>query len=528
LEKTVDIANRSGAVWAFAFTENAAMLEPVQNITGATGVFKDFYVDGITGNKMGLGGSVSAYFSHAAEIDSTVLIDNGHNKRQPGPNQKDTPLAAAALSDNVSKDEYHFLEEENTMEDSTVKEEDGLNQREHLALVEFLSLCGNMYDAPKFNAFYKDITGLRDFQFLKDYVPLQGEDTWPQYHETLSERHKTELRRYHERFPDLPYPELSRRPSLLEDGGRAPRTPADFLEAAGKVSTAEEFREVYAEFPPFDRGTVKAVSPRKIALFHEGAALPLLLEDNTPENWAKLYTIADDNGIAANNLIPGPADVESLGMGIIRAAAEQWENARSEQWQLEEYRRTCAQDRPSPGTAVLLKAFYDHPYSAGTMTPPFILQDENGFTTYTGFSFKAVDSGGGSLTLARKSPEGKEETVTVSTHLYKTMVDNAGTALKKPETTPEVLRVYDRMTARDAEDTRPNTAANFWHNYRILCRRQASNPQEAMEVAKAVVSQMPAREQEKLRRNIKAYESATRKLTRNPLLRPFCKTPGNL
>jgi hypothetical protein len=44
-----------------------------------------------------------------------------------------------------------------------------------------------------------------------------------------------------------------------------------------------------------------------------------------------------------------------------------------------------------------------------------------------------------------------------------------------------------------------------------------------MEVAKAIVGQMPFREQEKLKRNIKAYEKATRKLTANPLLRPFVK-----
>jgi hypothetical protein len=321
----------------------------------------------------------------------------------------------------------------------------------------------------------------------------------------------------------MPYPEPSSRPSLMEDGERAPRTPADFLEAAVKVSTAEEYREVCGKFPPFDKGTVKAVSPQKIALFHEGAALPLLLADNTPENWAKLYSKANDNGIAVNGLIPGPADVENLGTGIIGTAAEYWGNARSEQWQLDEYRRTCAQDRHSPDATVLLKTFCDHPYTAGTAVPPFVLQDEIGVATYTGFSFKSADDNNRSLTLARKSPEGKEETVTISAQLYKTMIDNAGIALKKPETTPEVLRVYDRMIAQDAEETRSNTAANFWHNYRILCRRQASNPQEAMEVAKAIVGQMPKRERDKLKRNIKAYEKTTRKLVTNPLLRPFVK-----
>jgi hypothetical protein len=523
LKKTVDIACRSGAVWAFAFSDNPVLLEPIQTITRETGVFRDFQVNGITGTKLGIGGSISKHFSHAAETISTVLIDTDRNQQSPGQDQNVTLPAAAAATDTITKAAYYFFKEGHTMEDRMVKDEDGLSQREHLALVEFLSVCGNRFDAPKFDAFYNSITALRDFKFLKDYVPRQGEENWLDYHEFLNDRYKMELHRYHQRFPDLPYPELSSRPSLKKNGERVPHTPSDFLEAAVKVSTVEEYREVCGKFPSFDKGTVKAVSPRKIALFHESAALPLLLADNTPENWAKLYTKANDNGIAVNSLIPGPDDVKNLGIGIIRAAAEHWKNARSEQWQLEEYRRTCAQDRHSSDQAALLKAFCDHPYTAGTAVPPFILQDESGVTTYTGFSFKSTDDNDQSLTLARKSPEGNEETVTISSRLYKTMIDNAGITLKKPETTPEVLRLYDRMIARDAEETRSNTAANFWHNYRILCRQQASNPQEAMEVAKAIVGQMSGREQEKLKRNIKAYEAATRKLVNNPLLRPFVK-----
>jgi hypothetical protein len=130
-KKTVDIADHSGAVWAFAFTDNASLLEPVRNITGETNVFKDFYVNGITGNKLGLGGSVSQHFFRAAETTSTVLIDNGYNQLSPGQDQKYDPPAAAAATDSVSKSKYHFHEEEKNMEDRMVKEGDGLNQKEH-------------------------------------------------------------------------------------------------------------------------------------------------------------------------------------------------------------------------------------------------------------------------------------------------------------------------------------------------------------------------------------------------------------
>jgi hypothetical protein len=523
VKKTADIARRSGAIWAFAITDNDTMLEPMKNITAATGVFRDFYVNGIIGKKLGVGGSVYRHFSHAAEVISTVPLKHERMRQSAGHYQKTDPLVAATATNNVSEAEYHLVEEEENMPNNGDTEEHRLSQKQHWALVEFLSECGNRYDTDQFDTFYNDITGIWEFQFLKNHVPRRGEDSWSRYHAKLNAQYKTELHRYHERFPDLPYPEPSSRPLLLEDGERVPRTPADFLEAAGTVSTVEEYQAVCAEFPSFDKGIVKAVSPQKIALFHERAALPLLLEDNTPENWARLYTKANDNGIAVNNFIPDPADIERLGLGVINAAREHWKNVRSQQWQLEEYRRTCAQDQRSPDPTTLVKDFYAHPYAAGTLVPTFFLQEENGLKIYAGFSFKARGDDGRSITLARKSPEGKEKSVAVSESLYKTMIANAKTCLEKPETTPEVLRNYDRMIAADAEETRPNTAVNFWHNYKILCRLQASNPQEAMDVTKAVVRQMPKQEQEKFKRTIKAYEKAALKLVSNPLLRPLVK-----
>jgi hypothetical protein len=44
-----------------------------------------------------------------------------------------------------------------------------------------------------------------------------------------------------------------------------------------------------------------------------------------------------------------------------------------------------------------------------------------------------------------------------------------------------------------------------------------------MEVARSIVRQMPKGEQAKLRRSIKAYESATKPLVSNPLLKAFVK-----
>jgi hypothetical protein len=103
------------------------------------------------------------------------------------------------------------------------------------------------------------------------------------------------------------------------------------------------------------------------------------------------------------------------------------------------------------------------------------------------------------------------------------MIDNAKRAVNREEPQREVITRFETMMEKDADERRSNTAANFWHNYKILCREQASNPQEAMEVARAIVRQMPKREQGKLRHSIKAYEATTKPLVSNPLLKAFVK-----
>jgi hypothetical protein len=290
LKKTIDIAMRSGGIWAFAFTENNSMLRPIMNIVNETGVFKDFYIDGVIGYNLGLGGSVSEDFFHAAEVKSTILFRN--EKRQPSVAQdkKANKQITAVMANNVSDNKQYFYKGDQNMQDNTI-----------------------------FNIFYQN------------------------------------------------------------------------------------------------------------------------------------------------------------------------------------------------------------PFVAGTVVPDFYLQEADGFKACSDFCFLRMNDDKKSLVLSRKSLEGKEATVTISSRLYQAMIKNAGTRLKKPATTPEVLRRCNQMAAKDAEETRPNRAVNFWHNYKVLCRQQASNPRNAMEVAKAIVRQMPIAEQKKLKRAMKTWEKKTKKLVANPLLRPFVK-----
>jgi hypothetical protein len=325
-------------------------------------------------------------------------------------------------------------------------------------------------------------------------------------------------------------------PHLLEEGDRVMGTPLDFLGLCGNIEDAGMYREVYGNKSPFPQGAVKAVSPQKIALFHEGAALPLLLLDNTPAHWANLYTRANDNGINVNGIIPSPEEVEHLGTGMLRASEDRLRNAMSREWQEEEFRKNCAlaqsmagetNDKDLTRAEQAQKKFVQFPYISGTAVPPFALEEDGKLTPYSGFAFDRISEDGKSVMLIKRQAGEPEERTAVSNILYAEMIDNARRAANREEPRRETVTRFETMMEEDADERRPNRAANFWHNYKILCRQQASNPQEAMEVARAIVRQMPRQEQVKLRRAIQAYERAAQPPASNPLRNAFVK-PGEL
>jgi hypothetical protein len=197
------------------------------------------------------------------------------------------------------------------------------------------------------------------------------------YFKELQEAHRRELHAYSDRFPDKPYHEFASLPHLLEEGDRVTRTPLDFLAMCGNVEDSGMYREVYGEAAQFPQGSVRAVSPQRIALFHKGAALLLLL-DNTPANWANLYAKANTNGINVNGIIPAPEEVESMGAGILHASEDRLRSAMSKEGQEGEFRKDClmAQSMATERDGVLTRTeeaqrkFAQFPYIPGAAVHP--------------------------------------------------------------------------------------------------------------------------------------------------------------
>jgi hypothetical protein len=149
--------------------------------------------------------------------------------------------------------------------------------------------------------------------------------------------------------------------------------------------------------------------------------------------------------------------------------------------------------------------FMQNAYVPGTEVPQFAELAGNTLASYEGFRFARTENANQTIILKK---EGKE--AAVSSTLYNQIITNTMSLLNERQITPEIIEKYEQAVGADMNKTRINTAANYWHNYRILCREQASNPSEAMEIAKSIIREMPYEEQEKFKAHIKSYEKTSR------------------
>jgi adenine/guanine phosphoribosyltransferase-like PRPP-binding protein len=131
--------------------------------------------------------------------------------------------------------------------------------------------------------------------------------------------------------------------------------------------------------------------------------------------------------------------------------------------------------------------------------PPFVIIAGNTAVSYENCRFLRTEHDGQAIILQKNG-----RPAAVSAILYNQIISNAS-SLKEKKLSPETIEKYARAVNADSVKTRRNTAANYWYNYRILCRTHASNPDEAMKVAKAIIRKMPRTEQEKLKSHITSY-----------------------
>jgi hypothetical protein len=125
-----------------------------------------------------------------------------------------------------------------------------------------------------------------------------------------------------------------------------------------------------------------------------------------------------------------------------------------------------------------------------------------------GYSFLKTEDSGHTVCLSKKDEHGVPKTARISRTHYDFIVEAANAPAASKELTPEIIQKFEQTVSADVDKTRPNTAANFWHNYRVLARREALNPQDAMATARRIYSEMPPDEKDKFAASLTAYEKS--------------------
>ena len=308
---------------------------------------------------------------------------------------------------------------------------------------------------------------------------------------------------------------------------------------------------------------------KKICLTVEGNEKPVFSNENTPENLARMYQYAVSHDIVVKNMIPTPEDFITFGG---KSVVEQW-HADLINKQDEGYQKASQQayfnnfdnnferlsginsietiekakqrlHEPEPPEEDVIRFFAQHPMKAGTRIPPFGVLSENGVNfdiisnaVYLGRKEKEREVNGKTVTeveneqtvyIGRLETDGSMKKIPISESLYNTLIKAAQERAKAPELTPEVLKNYREQMRIHENDTRPNRAENFWHNYKALCRTQANNKQDAFRIANAIIKEMPVKEQNKLIKQFEHYEKLTGKTYRSRLSEYYEKSVANV
>ena len=308
---------------------------------------------------------------------------------------------------------------------------------------------------------------------------------------------------------------------------------------------------------------------KNISLTVEGNEKPVFSNENTPENLARMYQYAVSHDIVVKNMIPTPEDYITFGG---KSVVEQW-HADLINKQDEGYQKASQQayfdnfdnnferisginsietiekakqrlHEPELPEEDVIRFFAQHPMKAGTRIPPFGVLSENGVNfdiisnaVYLGRKEKERKVDGKTVTeveneqtvyIGRLDTAGNMKKIPISESLYNTLIKAAQERAKAPELTPEVLKNYREQMRLHENDTRPNRAENFWHNYKALCRTQANNKQDAFRIANAIIKEMPAKEQNKLIKQFERYEKLTGKTYRSRLSEYYEKSVANV
>jgi hypothetical protein len=410
--------------------------------------------------------------------------------------------------------------------------EDGfvLTRDRHQLLVEFLSKLLEFHSKNEYAAFHGQMTAYNPFFFLDRFIPppVNGQ-IWNDYRNQLESVFLKQSRDFSSLYPSVTIANTGFSLAPVKTDIHRFLNPLTFLEQTASLASPGLYKAFYDQHYRFLEGSIQPLSKNALSLFVEGSKIPKAVIPNTPEDIALLYRKAIHNQIDVNHGIPTPAEVSSTGVSLLPRALTALNNSltpgyhettRAAESAPAPWRLNSALPprRRDPGESAdpyhnMEKSFHasfvQNPFMPGIQVPPFIVRHDNSLDVMSGYRYSYSKDSGHTVVLTRETPSG-EKALPVSASLYTGIINNSTRTAGQPELTAEGKEKCLAMSNLDKDSLRNNTAANFWHNYRILCREEATNSREAMRIAKSIVNEMSAEERIKFKSVVETYEKASR------------------
>lgn len=329
-----------------------------------------------------------------------------------------------------------------------------------------------------------------------------------------------------------------------------------FFQDCQQVETVEQYTSLYERLVQrCPSGQIRFPDVKTISLFIEDSAVPAFSDENTAENTAKLYQYTVQNNILLQNTIPTPQEFNEQGKAVVQDALQVLQDKQSVEYQQAQQRmyennfdndfedlsginsietvkeiQEVSVPKQEMSEEEVIRQFAEKYDEVGTEVPPFGRLSENGvnFDIEKGLIYMGSKESEQTVFLGRKEKDGKLTKIPISATLYKSLVNAAVQRITKGEVSQTVLSEYREAVRLHENDTRENTAVNFWHNYKALCRTQANNIQDALNIAKSIVEQMSYDEKNKVMRQFEKYEKLSGRSYTDRMVSYYEKSVDNI
>jgi len=379
-----------------------------------------------------------------------------------------------------------------------------LSQKQQKILIEYCEKIKGMDNKNEYEETHQKFIKIPQFEFLKDKIPPVQED-WNDFRQTINKILSGEAEDYRKAYGDQETPAFER----FTKNTNHELTPSEFIKTALKLQTVEEYGRFYNEhIGHIKKGTIRQFTNDLLGLYNEGADVPHITVSNNAKGWAVLYKAADSLRCDVNNMIPTPEDIRINGLDYLHETEIKMGQNMSVEYQENEIGSPGIKARKeNEKEEAKLDTFAINAMVMGTLVPPFVMKIEDKFVDFTGFRFEKMKDMG-TVVLMKKNHDGTDKKILIDSSFYNSIIENTKIIANAPAVTPEVIAKYEQAAYLDRDKLRENASANFWHNYRVMCRQNATNESDAMKIANEILSKMPTVERLFMEKQMKAYNKA--------------------